>query len=230
MNAASFATSSTLAPGSFVTIFGSALSAQTASASQLPLPGQLANTSALIAGQSVPLQYTSSGQVNAVLPFGLPQNSSQQLIVVNGNSLSAPQTITISSAQPGIFSANGSGSGQGIILGVMADGSQVLADATNPVSAGQAVVMYATGLGSVSPPVMDGSAAPSSPLARLTDPATVTIGGANAKILYAGLAPGFAGLYQVDAIVPATTTTGSAVPVVITVDGQSSPVVTIAVQ
>lgn len=230
VNAASFATSSTLAPGSFVTIFGSALSAQTASASQLPLPGQLANTSALIAGQSVPLQYTSSGQVNAVLPFGLPQNSSQQLIVVNGNSLSAPQTITISSAQPGIFSANGSGSGQGIILGVMADGSQVLADATNPVSAGEAVVMYATGLGSVAPPVMDGSAAPSSPLSRLTDPATVTIGGANAKILYAGLAPGFAGLYQVDAIVPASTTTGNSVPVVITVDGQSSPVVTIAVQ
>lgn len=113
----------------------------------------------------------------------------------------------------------------------MADGSEQLADATHPVSAGQAVIIYATGLGGVSPTVADGSAAPSSPpLATLTDPLTVTIGGANAQVLFGGLAPGFAGLYQVNAVVPAGVASGSAVPVVITVYGQSSPVVTIAVK
>ncbi len=230
VNAASFVLSSTLAPGGFVTIFGSALSDQSAPASALPLPQQLSDTSVLIAGQTVPLEYASNGQVNAVLPFGLPQNSSQQLIVVRGNTISAPETITISSAQPGIFSANGSGGGQGIVLGVQPDGSQVLADVNNPVTVGQAVVMYATGLGSVSPAVGDGAASPSSPLARLTDPLTMTIGGVSASVFYAGLAPGFASLYQVNATVPPGVAAGNAVPLVITVDGQSSPVVTIAVK
>jgi len=50
-------------------------------------------------------------------------------------------------------------------------------------------------------------------------------------VLYAGLTPGFPGLYQINVQVPAGVSTGNAVPVVITISGQTSPDgVTIAVQ
>ncbi|HME10402.1 MAG TPA: hypothetical protein VKG25_25340, partial [Bryobacteraceae bacterium] len=135
----------------------------------------------------------------------------------------------IASAQPAVFSVDGSGTGQGVVLGFLNGGAQVLADNTNPVSAGQYIVMYATGLGAVTPPVADGIAGPSAPLSTVADPISLKIGGVNATITYAGLAPGFASLYQLDAIVPVVTP-GNSVPLVITVDGQDSPPVTISVK
>ena len=143
--------------------------------------------------------------------------------------ISVPEPVTIASAQPAVFTVDGSGSGQGVVLGFLNGGAQVLADSANPVSAGGYIVMYATGLGAVTPPVPDGIAGPSSPLSTVTDPISLTIGGVNATITYAGLAPGFASLYQVNAIVPVVAP-GNSVPLVITVDGQSSPPVTIAVK
>jgi adhesin/invasin len=59
---------------------------------------------------------------------------------------------------------------------------------------------------------------------------SVTIGGVPAQVLFAGLTPGFAGLYQVNALVPAGVTPGSQVSIVITAAGQQSKTVTIAVR
>jgi uncharacterized protein (TIGR03437 family) len=225
VNAASFSANTTLAPGVLVSIFGTSLASQTASATTLPLPNQLADTSVLIAGQTTPLLYTSSGQVNAQLPSGLPQNSTQQVIVMRGSTISTPQLITLSSAQPAVFTVDGSGAGQGIVIA-----GTSLANAGNPATAGEVVVIYATGLGNTTPSVPDGTPAPSSPLATLNDPVTVQIGGVNANVQFAGLAPGFVSLYQVNAVVPTGVSAGNAVPVVLTVDGQTSPPVTIAVK
>jgi len=58
----------------------------------------------------------------------------------------------------------------------------------------------------------------------------VTIGGQAAPVTFSGLTPGYAGLYQVNAVVPSGITTGDAVPVVLSVAGQTSPPVTIAVR
>jgi len=62
------------------------------------------------------------------------------------------------------------------------------------------------------------------------NPVTVTIGGVDAAVLFAGLAPGFAGLYQLNVVVPGGVSAGDAVPVVVSVAGQASPPVTLAVQ
>jgi uncharacterized protein (TIGR03437 family) len=59
---------------------------------------------------------------------------------------------------------------------------------------------------------------------------TVTIGGQEARILFAGLAPGFSGLYQINAFVPANSATGDAVEVILESAGQRSRPVTIAVR
>ena len=56
------------------------------------------------------------------------------------------------------------------------------------------------------------------------------IGGADAHVEFAGLTPGFAGLFQVNVVVPQGAATGNAVPVSISVAGQTSNVVTMAIQ
>jgi len=138
--------------------------------------------------------------------------------------------VTVGSAQPAVFSQNQSGTGPGVIVVVKPDGTQFETAPTAPASSGDALVIYCTGLGSVSPPVPAGAAASLTQLSSTDDPVTVTVGGQPAKVLFAGLAPGFAGLYQVNVTVPAGIAASPSAPVVLTVDGQSSVPVTVAIQ
>jgi len=62
------------------------------------------------------------------------------------------------------------------------------------------------------------------------NPVGVMIGGQSADVFFAGLAPGFTGLYQVNATVPQDVQPGDQVPVVLTVSGQLSPPAAISVR
>ncbi len=139
---------------------------------------------------------------------------------------SAPETFAVAPAQPAVFTVNEQGSGQAV---AMVGNTANVADATHPVKPGDALVIYCAGLGAVSPPVANGAAAPAAPLSQTGIP-MVTIGHKPAHVLFSGLAPGFAGLYQVNVTVPADVTPGDEVPVVIGIAGQTSPVVTISVR
>ena len=108
--------------------------------------------------------------------------------------------------------------------------TNVLADSGHPLHAGDVATIYCTGLGALSPAVPEGVAASTTVLSRTTSPVTVTIGGQNATVAFAGLAPGFVGLYQVNAVVPPGLTAGDAVPVTLATSGQTSPAVTISVR
>ncbi|HTW63443.1 MAG TPA: hypothetical protein VME17_02455, partial [Bryobacteraceae bacterium] len=99
-----------------------------------------------------------------------------------------------------------------------------------PASAGDVLIIYCSGLGPVSPPVPAGSAASATQLSNTVNPVTVTVAGQAASVLFAGLAPGFAGLYQVNAVVPTGIAASTSVPVVLTVSGRSSVPVTISIQ
>ena len=134
--------------------------------------------------------------------------------------------MTVAAARPAIFTVNGSSTGQGHIY----RGGQTLADARNPVKAGDVVVIYAAGLGAVTPSVEAGQAAPRSPLAQTANGVSLTIGGRPAQVQFAGLTPDSTGLYQVNALVPDGVTPGDTVQVLLTVAGQPSPQVTIAVR
>jgi uncharacterized protein (TIGR03437 family) len=224
VNGASF--QPTLSPGSFVTLFGSQLALSTQLAPTVPLPMALGGSTIYVAGNQIPIYYTSNGQVNAILPYGLAVNTTQQVLVSSGASLSVPQGITVAAAAPGIFATTG---GQGIIQGIDANRNATLADATNPVTVGQTIVIYCTGLGEVSPAITAGTQTPPSPLSTTVNPVTVTIGGVNAAVAFAGLTPLQTGLYQVNAVVPAGVAVGNQVPVVVTAAGQASAAVTIAV-
>ena len=100
-------------------------------------------------------------------------------------------------------------------LAVTCDAAAAAANAAAPARRSQPVIIYCTGLGAVDIPVPVGAPAPANPLARVTGTVRVEIGGRQASILFAGLAPGFSGLYQINVFVPATSETGDAVEVLI---------------
>jgi uncharacterized protein (TIGR03437 family) len=140
----------------------------------------------------------------------------------------ATQTVNLAPVAPAIFSLNSQGTGPGAIL----DSAYNLVDASNPATAGTTIILiYCTGLGSVSSnQPATGAPASTTELAQTTATTTVTIGGVTENASFSGLAPGYVGLYQVNALVPAGVAAGSAVPVAITIGGVTSNTVTIVVQ
>jgi uncharacterized protein (TIGR03437 family) len=233
---ASFAIDTPVAPGSLVSIFGTGLAGDAAMAAGPSLPTVLGTTALALGGVPVPLIHVFPLQVDAQLPWELAGQTSAQLTIVtddlNGNAVSVP----LAEFSPGIYTATGTGTGQGAIL---IDGTATLAAPASGPFAGQParrgtdiVDIYATGLGPVTNQPASGAPGPASPspLASTTATVTVTIGGAPATVGFAGLAPGWVGLYQVNAQVPANAQVGDAVPVVLSVGGAVSNTVTMAVQ
>jgi minor extracellular serine protease Vpr len=230
VSTASYQPNAPVALGGFISIFGSNLARQATSATQLPFPTSLAGTKVVLGGENVPLAFAANGQVNAIVPYDLQVNATQQLIVQQNNTYSLPQPVLVGAAQPAVFTQNQSGMGQGVIVVLKPNGTGFETAPSAPASAGDALVIYCSGLGAVSPPVPAGTAASLTQLNRTDSPVTVTIGGQSTEVLFAGLAPGFAGLYQVNAIVPTGIAASTSVPVVLTVGGQSSVPVTVSIQ
>jgi uncharacterized protein (TIGR03437 family) len=217
-----------IAPGGLMTVYGVNLADGVGQSKGLPLPQQLNGTQVLLGNQALPILYTSTGQLNVQVPYGVPVNTQYQLTVQHGTTLSVPQQLVVAQAQPGIFTVNQQGTGQGSI--VKSDGV-TLAQAGTPASIGETVVIYCTGLGAVTPAVKEGSPAPATPpLSTTVNPVTVTIGGQAAQVTFSGLTPGYAGLYQINAVAPSGIVTGDLLPVVVSVAGQTSPAVTMAVR
>lgn len=225
VNSATYFWPNTVVPGQLVSLFGQGLADCLGEKSGLPLPVEACGATVLVGGQPVPLLYAGFSQINFQMPFDIAVNTQSQLVVQRDSALSTPLTITIASDLPGVFTALGNGTGQGIVVNY-ATGQ--LAGTNSPVAPGGIIVVYCQGLGAVSPAVPTG--APVSTISETVNPVTLTVGGRNALVTYAGLTPGSVGLYQINAVVPAGVPSGDAVPVVIQVAGQMSPTVTIAVQ
>jgi len=207
VNAASFAPGAPLPPGGMVSVFGGNIATSSGGASTVPLPLTLGGASVSIGGISAPLFYSSGGQINAQIPFELPVNSRPQVVVNQGGALTVPEGITVAPTAPGIFAKNQQGSGQGAILNTQF----VLVDASAPAAAGDVVQVFATGLGATNPPVASGAAAPGAPpLAQVVATVTATIGGQPAQVQFAGLAPTYVGLYQVNVQIPGGLPPGTA--------------------
>jgi len=98
-----------------------------------------------------------------------------------------------------------------------------------PVKAGDNLVIYCTGLGAVDQTLDSAMPAPADPVNAKTMP-TVTVGGQSATPTFAGLVPGFTGMYQIKVVVPGGVAAGSNVPLVVSTLGQSSAAVGITVR
>jgi uncharacterized protein (TIGR03437 family) len=229
VSAASFAANAPIAPGSYISIFGSNLAAVPQEPDSFPLQTTLGGTQVLLGGEPMPLLYAGPGQIYAMVPYDAVVNSIQQIAVVSNGALSLPETVVVAEAQPAVFTQDQSGTGAGTIMVAKPNGSTFLDTPATPASAGDTLVIYCSGLGPVSPAIAAGSVAPVSPASATTNPVTVTTGGKSAHVSFAGLAPGYAGLYEVKAVVPSGVS-GATVPVVLSVAGASSPAVTVAIQ
>ena len=231
VSAASYSAAATPSPGELVAVFGTNLADAVESASGLPLPTQIQNTSVLVDGEAMPLFFGSPGQINAVVPYDLASGIRHRAIAQHGSRLSVPQRFTLATAEPAIFTTNQTGAGQGHIYVIPAGGGQVLANSAAPAKTGDVLTIYCTGLGPVMPAVAAGSPAPvPPPLTQAVNTVSMTIGGIPAQVLFAGLAPGYTGLYQINAIVPSGVPASDQASVIVYVAGASSPPVTMAVQ
>ena len=194
------------------------------------MPTQLGVTSVLFGGVEIPVLSVSALQINALVPYQLKTHATYQVIVQRGTAISAPESVTALDSQPAVFTVDQSGKGQGHIYRISADGGQILASPSAPVRAGDVLTIYCAGLGDVQPALDAGSAAPLTVLEYAANAVAATIGGVSADVLFAGLTPGFVGLYQVNIVVPAGVTPGDKVPVVLSTAGQTSVPVSIAMQ
>jgi len=231
VNSASYTQGGRVSPGGWVAIFGDHLAEQQSIADSVPFANQLGGTRVLFGGESLPLLYVNSTQINAQVPYGLVPDTQHQLQVVFKQDQSEPVDVTVAQTQPAIFTTNQAGYGQGAIFWTNPANSYVLADTANPVPAGAVLEIYATGLGPVTRNVASGTVSPGDPPAEVQQTVSATIGGLPADIKFKGLTPGSVGLYQINTVVPTGIPPGSAVPIVISVGGQvSQPGVTIAVR
>jgi uncharacterized protein (TIGR03437 family) len=234
VNAASYSTA--IAPGSYITIFGSGLYDSTLSpnltsydiftGSRLPLVLDYVRVTFDVPSANPPISapgrmyFVSPGQVSLQVPWELQGQTSAQVKVAidfsNGNVV----TVPIASYAPALFG--------GASLAAATNVTGVIGS-SNPALRGQHITLYANGLGPVTNQPASGDPAPLSPLC-LTTPtqATVMIGNQPAQVVFSGLTPTAIGLYQIDVYVPTGLTPGMQ-PVTVSIGGQTSPVSNIPV-
>jgi len=242
VNGASFGAGEPVSPGSIISVFGRNLAQGLNPATRLPLEKSLGGATLSIGGIEAPLFFAADGQINAQVPFELPPNSRPQVVVrtqrVGGatQDISIPQTITVAETRPGIFTVNVPTERQGAILLANSDvlaapEGSIPGRTTRPAARGGFISIFCTGLGATEPAVPSGELSPAAePLARVRVPVEAQIGGQPAAVHFAGLAPGFVALYQVNVEIPASVETGAEVPVLLLQNGVPSNTVTIAVQ
>ena len=212
VNAANFAPATNpVAPLEIVSLFGSNMATGPAEASGYPLPTNLLGTQVLINGTPAPLLYVRPDNIAVVVPAaihpdpGFPDDAPWATFqVVNNDTKSNSATVRAAFASPGIFTALSNGTGEAAMLHT----DYSLVDASNPAVAGETVLIFLTGLGLVTPAVPDGAAASANPVSKTQSPVYVLIDNQMATVSFAGLAPGYAGLYQVNVVVPKTPDSG----------------------
>jgi virginiamycin B lyase len=229
--------SAKISSGGIGSIFGTGLSSATAVATTVPLPTTLAGVTVLMSGSPVPLFFVSPLQINFQVPWQLLSSTTATLTVINAGGMSPTILLNLSVAAPGIFTFSTTNSAtQGAIqiantATFVAPVGAIPGATSRPATTGDVLTIYCSGLGAVTDTPDSGSAAGSgSSLSSVQAQVSVTIGGKSAPFLFAGLSPGYVGLYQVNVQLPTGVTPGSAVPVIVTTASLNSNTATIAVQ
>jgi uncharacterized protein (TIGR03437 family) len=221
-NAASYSAQA-VAPGAIVSVWGTSLSVGTTQSSAAPLPTVLGDTTVTFNGIPAPLYFASPQQVNAQVPFEVsPGSAIAEVVSQSGIALTQ---LTVGAVGPGIFTRDGSGTGDGALIDAV---TGALVTSSQPIAAGAYLAIYCTGLGAVKEAITTG--APPAGLTNTTVMPSVLIDGQTIPPpSWAGLAPGFVGLYQVNVQVPASLTAGSH-RLQLVVNGAASNTVTFAVR
>ncbi|MBL8294103.1 MAG: hypothetical protein JNN08_19825 [Bryobacterales bacterium] len=210
-----------LAPGGLISIFGRNLGEQVV-ASSAPWPTRLGGMCVTLNNSPIPLMMTSPGQINAQIPTTLAAGRYPLVVRSLDTKLASTTTqLQVVRYAPAVLVDTASG----IAAVFHADGRPVTKD--NPAKRDRPITLYAVGLGVTKPVVAPGAVAPASPLAEIED-VQVFFGdtrynGSEIIVDWAGLVPGYIGLYQINLRVPGYHLRGDALPVTVRLGGVSSP-------
>jgi minor extracellular serine protease Vpr len=223
-----------VAPGSYLSLYGTGLSDTTDSATTatLPLAIDLVSVSFDVpnAGLSLPgrIYYVSPGLINLQVPWELQGQTSALIKVTIEDSQGSLYTLSLADYAPAFFVYPEKGTGRNLLSARDARSGKLISSA-NPAKAGEIVSLYANGLGPVNNQPATGEPAPLSPLSHTTLLPTVTINGQDAAVQFSGLTPSVTGLYVVNVTVPANVPQGVQ-QVVLTINGVSTPAAGLPVQ
>lgn len=206
VDAASFR--SFVAPGGLASVFGTELSGVTAAAAGLPLPTTLAGIRVQVGGVDAPLLFVSPRQINFQIPFGTPIQS-VPVVVIAGTQQSVPELATVAVYAPATFVTD---AGRPIVQ-KHSDGTLITPE--NRAKPGDTLIVYVTGIGGLDVEPATGAAASASPLSVSTVTPTVTVGAVPVQVLFAGLAPNFVGLGQINIVLPDVLPQAAGLPLVI---------------
>lgn len=186
LNSASY--SALVSPGCLIAIFGSKLGPAAMSAQTVPLPPTLGGVSVTVGETAAPLLFVSPNQINAIIPadLAIPANTVVPLVVATADGRTT-YNIRLTRDAPAIFTQDGSGTGRAFVF-------DPAFKAVDIVAPRDVVILYATGLG------------PTDSSGHVLDAVEVDIGERPAQILFAGLAPGLPGVYQLNVMAPVPAT------------------------
>jgi uncharacterized protein (TIGR03437 family) len=181
-----------VAAGSVVSIFGQNLAFRSEAAASVPLPRSLSEAVVWMNGLRVPLFSVGDGQINAQVPHELEGEREVQVVVSNGTAPGLPVTIPLARSRPGIFVY---GERAGVVVNAR---TNRLVTVEEPARRGDTLIIYSTGLGVTTPRPATGAPASLTELSRIVTPVRVFIGGVPHDVAFAGLAPGFIGVNQIN--------------------------------
>jgi uncharacterized protein (TIGR03437 family) len=220
--------STVIAPGSLISIYGSGFSNDVILAPATGWPTTLGGITVFINGFAAPIQFVSPGQINVQVPWELGQGNGSAPITVMVNGSSSAKGTRASSPINNTFSNSTTAQ-----VKLYAPGIHAVAQgdftplSSKPAKAGDVLVMFVNGLGPVDN--QPASGAVTAAVANAKQKPTVTIGGIQADVQFAGLVPPFVGAYQMNVVVPPGVPSGSA-NLIVTSGGVSSQAFSIPVQ
>jgi uncharacterized protein (TIGR03437 family) len=231
VSASAFGGFPTIAPGSWIEIYGDNLFSQSPQQWALSqfangvAPTSLGGVSVSVGGASAAfVDFVSASQVNALVPSTAPIGSTF-ITLTNANGASDNYPIYVNATQPGIlapptFTVNG----KQYVGAVFSDGqtfalpqNAIPGVPSRPAQPGDVLIIYGVGFG----PVTGGFTAGTIVTAAnsLVTPVQFSFGSTQATLNYSGLAPSFTGLYQFNVVVPAGLTANSAEPISFSLSG-----------
>lgn len=204
-----------LSPGLVTTMapLGIRFSDETVSYSTAAVPKVLSDVEVLVNGVPAPIYFLSPTLINFYVPMATP-TSGQIDVIVQRQSTSqilASSTLNSAVATPGFFTTTQNGRGQIAAL----NEDNTINSTANPVGRGRVIQLYATGQGFLPDAPPDGEPAPTSRLISTPSLPRVIINTGDAPVLFSGLAPGFVGVWQINARIPDNVPPGNAVVVAI---------------
>jgi uncharacterized protein (TIGR03437 family) len=226
VSASAFGEFTSVAPGSWIEIYGSNLAADTrswtgADFTGINAPTSLDGTLVTIGGQAAFVDYISPTQVNALIPSNVPTGT-QQLTLTAPGGTTASVNLTVNPVEPGLLAPpNFNIGGTQYVVAQFADGTYALSTGaiagltSRPAVAGDILVIYGIGFGPVTPGIPAGQLVGEAN--TLASDFQIAIGGVQCQVQYDGLAPSYTGLYQFNIVVPDVPSGNQ--PLTFTVDG-----------